>query len=327
VNKMKVVLVLALLALATAEISLKDAQDLFIQFQQDYGKTYSTSEFEHAFRNFRSNLVRAATLQRQDPHATYGVTKFMDLSPVEFRKFYLLPRTLPKLIQIDDSLVAPKLPPVPIPNGASFDWRDKGAITGVYNQEQCGSCWAFSATETIESYWFLSGHKLPSLSPQQIVDCDKTAYGCDGGWTYWAFDYIKSAGGQDSWSTYPYTAQNGNCKFNKNNVVAKISGYTYVTKSRDENAMLQWVTQKGPLSVCVDAETWQYYKGGVVGDNCGQSLDHCVEVTGYSTQGSIDAWNVRNSWGTDWGLSGYLYVQRNKNVCAIADVPLSVTTA
>jgi len=314
------------LALATAEISLKDAQDLFIQFQQDYGKTYSTSEFEHAFRNFRSNLVRAASLQRQDPHATYTVTKFMDLSPAEFRKFYLLPRTLPKLPEIDDSLVAPKLLSVAVPNAASFDWRDKGAITPVYNQEQCGSCWAFSATETIESYWFLSGHSLPSLSPQQIVDCDKTAYGCQGGWTYWAFDYIKSAGGQDSWSSYPYTARDGNCKFNKNNVVAKISGYTYVSKSKDENAMLQWVTSKGPLSVCVDAESWQFYGGGVI-TSCGQSVDHCVEVTGYSTQSGVDAWNVRNSWGTDWGLSGYLYVERNKNMCAIASLPLAVTTA
>ena len=96
-------------------------------------------------------------------------------------------------------------PPSPTPP-SSIDWVKRGAVTPVKNQGQCGSCWAFSATEQIESDNFLATGQLLELSPQQITSCDTTSYGCSGGWTEHAYDYVKSAGGIESAHAYPYTS-------------------------------------------------------------------------------------------------------------------------
>lgn len=237
----------------------------------------------------------------------------MDLSPEEFRSMYLMPKGLHASKKIKGSTMKP-LPAIELPS--SFDWREHGAVSPVKDQGQCGSCWAFSATETIESYHYLTTKKMAILSPQQIVDCDKDSYGCNGGWTEHAFNYIIKAGGQDTESSYPYTAQDGACRFKPADVAAKLKSWSYVTQNDNENDMQTAIATKGPLSICVDASSWQYYTGGVL-KNCGTSVDHCVQLTGYSTQNGVNAWNVRNSWGTSWGVSGYIYLERGHNTCAI----------
>jgi len=215
--------------------------------------------------------------------------------------------------------VAPQMPIRPLP--VSFDWRNQGnVVTPVYNQGQCGSCWAFSTTENIESMWALSGKTLTSLAVQQIVDCDTSDGGCGGGNPPTAYQYVISAGGMEPWGDYPYTGVNGNCAFNSADVVETISSWTYVTQSSDETQMQNYLYTNGPLSVCVDASTWQYYNGGIImAGTCGNSLDHCVMITGYGNQSGTNFWWVRNSWGTDWGQAGYLQVQMGSDVCGIAD--------
>jgi hypothetical protein len=325
---MKFILVVALFVLSALATSPDvDLRAQFAIFQKKYNKAYtSTQESESRFAIFKSNLKKAAEIQkREQGTAKYGVTKFSDLTAEEFRQFYLMPKSIHANMTYDTSRLVGYIP-IPEQPLDGMDWRDKGAITPVYNQEQCGSCWAFSATETVESYWHICSHNLPSLSPQQVVDCDTTSYGCDGGWTEHAYEYLIGAGGQDSWKSYPYHAVDGTCKFKKPDVIAKIAKWSYVTQSKDETAMLNWVTSKGPLSVCVDAETWSSYQGGVV-KTCGRQIDHCVQVTGYSTVDGSAAWHVRNSWGTDWGNSGYIYVERGHDVCAIAEDVTVVTCA
>jgi len=318
-------LILALLAVsALAKVDSVSALKKFVDFQRTYAKTYTPKQLKQAFLTFQANLEIAEQLNKENPQATFGVTKFMDLTLNEFRRTHLMVPELNKGFQPDPSKTAPLLEKIELP--ASWDWRDHGAVTSVYDQGQCGSCWAFSASETIESYWFLKTKKLVNLSQQQIVDCDTTAYGCNGGWTYWAFAYVISAGGQDSLASYPYVAYNQQCQFKPASIAAKISAYNYVTQSQDENQMQQWTYQNGPLSVCVDASSWQFYSGGVI-TSCTNSVDHCVMVTGFSTQGGVNAWNVRNSWGTDWGIGGYLYVERGHNMCAIATTVTAVTAS
>jgi cathepsin F len=284
----------------------------------------SLAERAYRFGVFKENLARADELNRQNgPSATFGVTKFMDLQPDEFRAMYLMPVPL----NVSD---LPDAPFVEVNSAGAvpteFDWRTKNMVTAVKNQEQCGSCWAFSATEQIESVWAIAGHSLVSLAPQQIVDCDKTCYGCGGGWSYLAFQYVISAGGLEPESDYPYTGANGRCHFVSSDVAAKISAWKYVSKvaGDEETVMVPFVANTAPLSVCVDASSWQLYQKGVL-QQCGRTIDHCVQITGYSTQNNLKVWNVRNSWGADWGVQGYIYVERDKNLCAIATIATTAT--
>jgi cathepsin F len=301
--------------------------DAFRQFEARFGKSYlSPGERVYRYNVFRQNLATAAELNRQNGNPAFGVTKFMDLTPEEFRQMYLLPipidtAQLPSAPRVEVPAINPKDIPV------TYDWRNKtGIVTPVKNQKQCGSCWAFSATEQIESVWALAGKPSVELAPQQIVDCDKTCYGCGGGWTQKAFQYVISAGGQELDSDYPYVAKNTPCTFDSSKVAASISAWKYVSqKAGDENStMLPFLYSTAPISVCVDAASWQYYNGGVL-KTCGKQIDHCVQITGFSNVDSTDVWIVRNSWGTDWGVDGYIYVPRNKDMCAIAQVATTVT--
>jgi len=214
----------------------------------------------------------------------------------------------------------------------SFDWSSKGVVSAVKNQEQCGSCWAFSATECIESVYALAKKSKAAdvLGPQQIVDCDTAGQdqGCNGGYPYGAFEYIISAGGQETEAAYPYTAQDGTCQFNAKDIKDTISNWAYVTQSSDEKAMQAYVYSTSPISVCVDgADVWQDYTGGVVtpSSGCGTTLDHAVQITGWQVQNNTNVWNVRNSWGADWGEAGYIWLQIGGDVCGVADLVTAAT--
>ena len=204
------------------------------------------------------------------------------------------------------------------------DWREKGAVTPVKNQGQCGSCWAFSATGAIEGQHFLATGELVSVSEQDLVDCsgDYGNDGCSGGFPYKAFQYVKDNGGIDTEESYPYTAADGMCKFSSSSVGATVTGYVKIP-SGDESSLLEAVTSVGPISVSIDAshDSFHLYNSGVYYEPlCSTSmLDHAVLVVGYGTESGTDYWLVKNSWGEDWGLSGYLKMSRNKNNnCGIA---------
>jgi len=221
-------------------------------------------------------------------------------------------------------------------NDTDFDWRKLGAITAVKDQGQCGSCWAFSAVEEMESAWFLAGNKLTELSPQQVVSCDTKGkdLGCQGGDTVTAYDYMK-ANGLETEADYPYksgeSGSDGKCKFTASKVAAKMTNFTYATppcfngcKNQDETTLAANIAKVGPASICVNAgDNWQSYSGGILSKNCGSaytSLDHCVHLVGYSTNASgVKYWLVRNSWGTDWGNKGYIWIKVGSNLCGIAD--------
>ena len=294
----------------------------FIDFTVKFNKQYSSQqEFEYRFSVYLKNLEVAAKLNGKGSDRVFGVTKFMDLTPFEFKAQYLM-RTVPELSRYpgsecewDDAA----------PIVSSFDWRSKGAVTPVYNQGQCGSCWAFSVTEAVESKWFLAGNQLTQLSVQQVVSCDPLDEGCSGGLPYLAYNYIASAGGLEGYSAYPYVSGNGTtgqCKFNSADVVAKISSFCYPTKTNNETAMASYLQTTAPYSVCVDASTWQFYRAGIIkAATCGDEIDHCVMVTGFGTASDgTPYWMVRNSWGTDWGQQGYLQVERGNNACAISNL-------
>jgi len=284
-----------------------------------FNKQYeSEAEYSRRFNIFKTNLVRYARLNEKDETVAHGPTKFSDLTHEEFKEKYLIKNfTSPKIRgeRVNVHEFGAPVPDLP----TSYSWVSKGATTPVYNQGQCGSCWAFSTTESIESMCFLSGKALIELSMQQIVDCDTSDDGCNGGDPPTAYAYVISAGGLESLADYPYTAEDGYCEFDASKIARSISSWEYVTQSQNEQQMQQFTYSDGPPSVCVDASTWDSYNGGVyTSSNCGTQLDHCVQIVGWAVEQGVNAWVVRNSWGTDWGYAGFLYVAMGQDACGIA---------
>ena len=205
--------------------------------------------------------------------------------------------------------------PQELGNPASVDWRQKGAVTPVKNQGQCGSCWAFSTTGSVEGAHQIATGNLVSLSEQQLVDCSgpEGNDGCGGGIMDQAFEYILKNGGICSESEYPYTAADGTC--HSCQVVATISSYGNVATNSE--GALETAIVRQPISIAVDASSWQFYGGGVYSQPCGQQLDHGVLAVGYGPGYYI----VKNSWGPSWGESGYIQLTTSGNECGILDDP------
>ena len=210
---------------------------------------------------------------------------------------------------------------------SSVDWRDENLVTPVKNQQQCGSCWTFSATGSMEGQHAKKTGHLVSLSESQIVDCDVngTDAGCDGGFMDGAFKYVIDAGGIEMEKDYPYQPVDNPCTFNKTKVAAKFKGYHDVTGG--ETGLKEAVAAIGPISVGIDASnpSFQFYKSGVYYEpECSSTmLDHGVLVVGYgSTDNGTNFWLVKNSWGESWGMDGYIKMARDKNNnCGIATQP------
>jgi len=317
-------LLLAVIVLFSASLCISAftcTQKDFEAFKVEYKRSYETPQEDNKrFKIFCKNLLEAEKLNALHPNTEFGVNKFSDLSKEEFSRRYLGCRT-PKNLPKHDG--AKDLAPMDLPN--YFDWRfntSTPVVTPVKNQLECGSCWAFSATENIESIWARAGNQLTELSVQQIVDCDTRDGGCGGGDPNTAFDYVIGAKGLETESDYPYRAQNGQCTFDSSKIAAHISSYESAgTKNEDD--MAAYLVAKGPISVCVDATTWSPYRGGVFpGSQCHQpNTDHCVLLVGFNLPGKY--WIVRNSWGAEWGVSGYMYLEYGVDACLVANYPVS----
>jgi len=296
---------------------------LWEQFKQEHKKSYDSTDIETMRFNYFLENLKVADLRndaeiQNKGSAVHGITKFADLSQAEFAAKYL---------KSDITMMSKDAPIATItkaPTTTLVDW------TGVYttpvkDQGYCGSCWAFSATEQIESDSMRTLQTSYILSPEQITQCDKTSSGCNGGWTEHAYNYVKKAGGIETEANYPYTSyygKTGTCSYTQSKSVITVSGYTTIT---GEDNMASYVQATGPLSVCVDASSWSSYTGGIM-TVCGKSVDHCVQAVGVYPASTGGYWKVRNSWGTSWGESGYIQLAYGKNTCDITSDPTYTAT-
>ena len=210
-----------------------------------------------------------------------------------------------------------------------IDWRKQGVVTPIKNQLTCGSCWAFSAIETVESEWALKNQQLYNLSAQELVDCSGYLgnQGCNGGSMKSGFQYVVQNGLCLNQS-YPYNATDGFCK--NQTCTKKVFIDKYYTVMPNNEKQLEKAVAKQPVSVAIQANTrsFQLYKKGIYTDPmCGTQLDHGVVVVGYGydTFYNLSYWIVRNSWGATWGENGYIRILKNsedpQGECGIAIDP------
>jgi len=292
-------------------------------WKKTHGKTYETPSQERV-----RYVIWQENLRKIEQHNAGGDSDMVlrmnhlgDLTNMEYRTMMNgyrmggLNRT-----RASTFLAPSNMAPLPV----AVDWRKEGYVTDVKNQGQCGSCWAFSTTGSLEGQTFKKTGKLVSLSEQNLVDCS-TKYGnmgCNGGLMDQAFQYIKENPGIDTEKSYPYEAVDGTCRFKKADVGAEDTGFVDIEEG-SEDELQKAVATVGPISVAIDAShfSFQFYHHGVYNEKrCSSTrLDHGVLAVGYGTYKEHDYWLVKNSWGESWGLDGYIMMTRNKkNQCGIA---------
>ncbi|KAL7631759.1 UNVERIFIED_CONTAM: hypothetical protein RMT77_017940 [Armadillidium vulgare] len=295
------------------------------EFKIKYNKQYSPEEDIRRVKIFTENKIKIAEHNKKFDEGlvtfTMGINKFADMLPEETSYLRGYKRTSNSLMKEGSFFQAAE----GVTYNETVDWRDEGYVTPVKDQGQCGSCWAFSATGSLEGQNFKKTGTLVSLSEQNLVDCVPNCYGCDGGLMVDAFHYVRINGGIDTEDSYPYFAMDGDCSYSSSTIGGTCNGFR-MTKPKDENSLLAATATIGPISTAIDAGhySFQMYSGGVYyEEHCSETkLDHGVLIVGYGTQNGKDYWLVKNSWGTDWGIDGYIKMSRNRrNNCGIATDP------
>lgn len=282
-----------------ALIGVSFAAQLDVEWQQwktKYAKVYA-DEAEESVRKlvWLDNWQFVQKHNAENHTFTVETNGFADLTMEEFKKLYLSQINMASGQSTAEVHVAQDNEPVV----ATVDWRTKGVVTGVKNQGECGSCWAFSTTGSLEGQHAIKTGQLVSLSEQQLMDCS-TAYGnhgCSGGLMDNAFRYIESTQGLDTEECYRYEAHDETCHYRTTCIGATLSSYRDV-EHRSEEALQSAVQTVGPVSVAIDAShrSFQMYKSGVYNEpECSSTkLDHGVLAVGYGSEEGEEYWLVKN---------------------------------
>ena len=298
----------------------------YLKYVAKFGKSYGTKE-EFQFRGdiFKNTLAALAEVNSQNDNTfSVGVNKFADWTPAEYKKILSY---RPLRGEKAETFEAEN---VSIPD--SIDWRSKGVVNPVQDQGQCGSCWAFSAIGALESRQAISTGTLLKLSEQQLVDCAGGSYGnlgCNGGDMGTAIQYSADFGNELE-SDYPYAGYDQTCQFQKN-LVQKPRSLGPKNTATNNALALKTAIADGPVSVAIEADTFvfQFYSGGILNSKaCGTNLDHGVVAVGYGADASGKPYYiVRNSWGSSWGLSGYINIAivDGAGICGIQMEPVYPT--
>ena len=228
---------------------MEEHEHEFIQFLAKYRKTYGTKEeYNYRLSVFAEKYYFIKEENASQDHYRLAINKFADMNDYEYKQILSYKKSENFETEEEEDIV--------YSYPSSYDWRDHGAVTGVKDQGQCGSCWSFSTTGSLEGHNKIkNGNELVSLSEQYFVDCDYIlrggySLGCNGGDMYKAHVYAGDNGVVLE-SDYPYTAQDGTCDKTKTRFSVN-KGAKYVTK-RKEAALLQAISEQ-PISIGIEAD-------------------------------------------------------------------------
>jgi C1A family cysteine protease len=294
-----------------------DHKAIFGQWKDAFNREYTgLAQEAEKYAIFLENLAMIVETNSQNLSFKLRLNQFGDMNKDQFREYVhggkgsclqppgsVKPNPIAEVAEVNA-------------NPTSIDWTTKGVVTPVKNQGQCGSCWAFATTGSLECRYAIAQGTLNSLSEQQLVDCSTSYgnYGCDGGWWYNAYEYIEATGGLCTEAEYPYTATDGTCKASTcGTLYDKMTDYAKVPA--DNGADLETATAAGCVAVGIEADqsAFQFYSSGVLTGTCGTSIDHGVLVVGYGTLSGVNYWKVKNSWGTSWGMQGFVDICKDCN--------------
>lgn len=297
-------------------LSSHELKFMFEKWAHEFGQKFAPEEIAAKARVFADNLEAVATHNaRGDATYEMHLNQFAALTQEEFAKTHFgynggenMPSPNKEFYTLDLHTELEDLPD-------SIDWSEKGAVTPVKNQGSCGSCWAFSTTGALEGAYFLKTGQLVSFSEQELVACDHVDQGCNGGLMDNADKFITKNGGLCTEQDYPYQGAAGGRVCKTCEPVIGSAPKSVVDVQHTESS-LEAAVAKGPVSVAIEADqiAFQFYKKGVLTGSCGANLDHGVLVVGYGTMDGQKYFKVKNSWGTSYGLNGYVLIQRGKSV-------------
>lgn len=327
---------------------------LWKSFKKTYSKKYNIlspnikedneeNEYRHFVFNQNLQKIKKHQIEQKIMKYTYtiDINSFSDMTTEEFFHKKRLNENkilFGKIIknnmhkkQKSINMVTPLLKNNFIKLPKNLDWRTRNVVSRVRNQEDCGSCWAFSVAGALESSAAILSGELIELSKQQLIDCSLENYGCNGGFMDLAFNYTKNNIWLMSDKNYEYVADDGgDCQVDDMYYRSKfrLEDFFWINYG-DEEELKKALAIYGPLSVAIDVSEYGdliYYKSGIYKDNtCSQEVNHAVLLVGYGEdeKDGTPYWLIKNSWGDDWGEDGYFRLLRNSNnMCGIASMSL-----
>jgi len=301
--------IVSLVGATAALASEPQHQAAWEDFKLKFAREYDVQEEMIRKAIFVANMKNIKAENAKGHRYTLGVNQFTDMTPEEYKQrlgFKPSGRQAPSLgvHQYSGEVLAD-----------SVDWVEKGAVTPVKDQGNCRSCWAFSTTGGLEGAWQVATGKLASLSEEQLVECSREDdNGCrTGGLMDRAFEFLETVDACSE-ESYPYTSgsgEGGTCKQGCDVAIPKGGVTGHMDVDHTEEALMS-ALMKGPVSVAIEADqsSFQHYRSGVLSTGCGTQLDHGVLAVGYGVEDGTKYWKVKNSWGSSWGDSGYIHIER-----------------
>jgi cathepsin L len=298
-----------------------DIDGMWRDWKVKYNKQYKERSTEDAKRStFAANVRTVREWNEANMSSTMELNALADMSHEEYLSMLTF---VPPVASRVNRQQRPMLAAAALPE--SIDYRTRGWVGPVRDQGRCGCCWAVSMADACAGVRAMAGEPYMDLSVRQLVECSSENFGCAGGDTVTAAEYVIRYGLMAE-AAYPFAIATGQCHYRSAAATARFNGYVLLPEG-DEQALARALIAHGPLSVALNASpsSFQLYGGGILNDrSCSgrmSALNHAVILIGMTPT----YWILKNSWNVSWGIQGYLLLARGSNQCGVATYSLYIT--